>query len=46
MCRCIDPDEIPPLRPRSLLITREMGLPNPKPGPEVTRAFIAMLKEK
>ncbi len=41
-----DPDEIPPLRPRSLLITREMGLPNPKPGPEVTRAFIAMLKEK
>ena len=41
-----DPDEVPPIRPRSLLITKEMGLPNPKPGPEVTRAFIAMLKEK
>jgi hypothetical protein len=41
-----DPDEVPPLRPRSVLITKEMGLPNPKPGPEVTRAFIAMLKEK
>ena len=41
-----DPDEVPPLRPRSVLITKEMGLPNPKPGPEVTRAFISMLKEK
>ncbi len=41
-----DPDEVPPLRPRSVIITKEMGLPNPKPGPEVTRAFIAMLKEK
>ncbi len=41
-----DPDEVPPLRPRSVIITKEMGLPNPRPGPEVTRAFIAMLKEK
>lgn len=41
-----DPDEVPPLRPRSVLITKEMGLPNPKPGPESTRAFISMLKEK
>ena len=41
-----DPVEVPPLRPRSVIITKEMGLPNPRPGPEVTRAFIAMLKEK
>lgn len=41
-----DPDAIPAVRPRSLLITKEMGLPNPKPGPEVTRAFISLLKEK
>lgn len=41
-----DPDEVPPIRPRSMLITKEMGLPNPKPGPEATRIFISMLKEK
>ncbi|PYV11116.1 MAG: hypothetical protein DMG23_05280 [Acidobacteria bacterium] len=41
-----DADEIPPVRPRSLLITKEMGLPNPKPGPEVTRALLKLLKEK
>ena len=41
-----DPDAIPAVRPRSVLITKEMGLPNPKPGPEVTRAFISLLKEK
>jgi acetolactate synthase I/II/III large subunit len=41
-----DPDEVPPLRPRSVLITKEMGLPNPRPGPESTRAFLSMLKEK
>lgn len=41
-----DPDEVPPVRPRSLLITKEMGLPNPKPGAESTRIFISMLKEK
>ncbi len=41
-----DPDEIPPVRPRSLLITKGMGLPNPKPGPEVTRALIKLLKER
>lgn len=42
----IDPDEIPPVRPRSLLITKEMGLPDPKPGPETMRALIKMLKER
>jgi len=41
-----DPDEIPPVRPRSLLITKGMGLPNPKPSPEVTRAMIKLLKER
>lgn len=41
-----DPDEIPPARPRSLLITKGMGLPNPKPSPEVTRALIKLLKER
>lgn len=41
-----DPDEIPPVRPRSLLITRGMGLPNPTPSPEVTRALIKLLKER
>ena len=39
-------DEIPPARPRSLLITKEMGVPNPKPSPEVTRAMIKLLKER
>jgi acetolactate synthase I/II/III large subunit len=42
----IDADEIPPVRPRSLLITKEMGLPDPKPGPETVRALIKMLKER
>ncbi len=41
-----DPDEIPPVRPRSLLITREMGLPNPTPGPETVRALFKLLSEK
>ena len=41
-----DPDEIPPVRPRSLLITKGMGLPNPTPSPEVTRALIKLLKER
>ncbi len=41
-----DADEIPPIRPRATLITTEMGLPNPKPGPEATRAMIKILKEK
>lgn len=41
-----DPDELPPARPRSLLITKAMGLPDPKPGPEVTRALLKVLKEK
>jgi acetolactate synthase I/II/III large subunit len=41
-----DPDEIPPIRPRAVLITTQMGLPNPKPGPEATRAMVKILKEK
>jgi acetolactate synthase-1/2/3 large subunit len=41
-----DPDVIPPVRPRSLLITRDMGLPNPTPGPETMRALIKLLSEK
>jgi acetolactate synthase-1/2/3 large subunit len=41
-----DVDEIPPVRPRSLLITRSMGLPNPTPGRETTRALIKLLKER
>ena len=41
-----DPDEVPAVRPRSLVITKEMGLPNPTPGPEVTRALLKLLKEK
>ncbi|MGH9345884.1 MAG: thiamine pyrophosphate-binding protein [Vicinamibacterales bacterium] len=41
-----DADEIPPVRPRSLLITRAMGLPDPTPGPEVTRAMIKLLRDR
>lgn len=41
-----DPDVIPALRPRSVLITKGMGLPDPTPGPETTRALISMLKER
>jgi acetolactate synthase-1/2/3 large subunit len=41
-----DADEIPAVRPRSLMITKGMGLPNPTPGPETTRALLKMLKEK
>lgn len=41
-----DPDDLPPSRPRSVLITTEMGLPKPKPSPELTRAMIKMLKDK
>ena len=32
-----DADAIPPVRPRSVLIPRGMGLPDPTPGPETTR---------
>ena len=32
-----DPDEVPAVRPRSLLITKAMGLPDPTPGPENMR---------
>jgi acetolactate synthase-1/2/3 large subunit len=39
-------DEIPTLRPRSLLITKTMGLPDPTPGPETTRALLKLLKER
>jgi acetolactate synthase-1/2/3 large subunit len=41
-----DADEIPAVRPRSLMITRAMGLPDPTPGRETTRALIKMLKER
>ena len=41
-----DADEIPAVRPRSLMITRGMGLPDPTPGRETTRALIKMLKER
>ena len=41
-----DPDEIPPVRPRSLVITKNMGLPDPKPGPEVTRVMLKLLRER
>jgi len=41
-----DPDVIPALRPRSVLITKGMGLPDPTPGPETTRALISMLKDR
>jgi len=41
-----DPDEIPPVSPRSLVITKAMGLPNPKPSPEVTKALLKLMREK
>ena len=41
-----DADEIPAVRPRSLMITKGMGLPNPVPGPEMTRALIKLLKDR
>jgi acetolactate synthase-1/2/3 large subunit len=41
-----DPDEIPAIRPRSLLITKGMGLPDPTPGRETTRLFLKLLKER
>lgn len=41
-----DREAVAPVRPRSLLITKNMGLPNPKPGPEVTRAMIQILKDR
>jgi acetolactate synthase-1/2/3 large subunit len=41
-----DVDEIPAVRPRSLLITRGMGLPDPTPGRETTRALLKLLKER
>lgn len=41
-----DIDEIPSVRPRSLVVTRNMGLPPPSPGPETTRALIKLLKDR
>ncbi|MGD8683454.1 MAG: thiamine pyrophosphate-binding protein [Chloroflexota bacterium] len=41
-----DADAIPPVRPRSVLIPRGMGLPDPTPGPETTRALIKLLRER
>jgi acetolactate synthase-1/2/3 large subunit len=41
-----DPDEIPSVRPRSLLITKGMGLPDPTPTVTTTKALIKLLKDK
>lgn len=41
-----DVDDIPAVRPRSLLITKGMGLPDPTPGPETTRALLKLLRDK
>ncbi len=41
-----DPDEIPSIRPRSLLITKGMGLPDPTPTVITTKALIKLLKDK
>lgn len=41
-----DADAIPPVRPRSVLIPRAMGLPDPTPGPETTRVLFKLLREK
>ena len=38
-----DANEIPGVRPRSLLITKAMGLPDPTPGPENTRLLLKLL---
>jgi acetolactate synthase-1/2/3 large subunit len=41
-----DVSEIPAMRPRSLIVTKEMGLPAPGLGPATTRALLKMLKNK
>jgi acetolactate synthase I/II/III large subunit len=41
-----DADEIPPVRPRSLLITKGMGLPDPTPSQETMRILIKLLKDR
>jgi acetolactate synthase-1/2/3 large subunit len=41
-----DADEVPAVRPRSLLITKAMGLPDPTPGPENMRMLIKLLKDR
>ncbi|MER8766876.1 MULTISPECIES: thiamine pyrophosphate-binding protein [unclassified Mesorhizobium] len=41
-----DVEEIPALRPRSLLVTKGMGLPNPTPGPETIRTLFKLMKER
>jgi hypothetical protein len=41
-----DPEEVPPIRPRSLLVTKGMGLPNPKPSAQTTRALVRLLKDR
>ena len=41
-----DADEIPAVRPRSLLLTKAMGLPDPTPGPENIRLLLKLLKDR
>ena len=41
-----DVAEVPAVRPRSLIMTKEMGLPAPGLGPATTRTLLKMLKEK
>ncbi|MBY5324373.1 thiamine pyrophosphate-binding protein [Rhizobium leguminosarum] len=41
-----DVGEIPAMRPRSVIVTKGMGLPAPNIGPATTRALLKMLKNK
>jgi acetolactate synthase I/II/III large subunit len=41
-----DISEVPTVRPRSLIVTREMGLPAPSIGLTTTRTLFKMLKDK
>lgn len=41
-----DPNELPAVRPRSLLITKGMGLPDPTANSETVRILIKLLKER
>lgn len=42
----IDPEEIPPMKPRTLLISKAMRLPGPGKNPKAVEAFFKMIKEK
>jgi len=41
-----DVAEVPSVRPRSLIVTKQMGLPPPGLGPTTTRTLVKMLKDK